>query len=221
MTLQMEGTDTYSQSEEKEWKDDFVSDELCLGWYRKSECTPRSIATKTYITVDTTVRKDSSSTARPGYLTLHSGPYTLSLPTSPTLFLRKQKHWPVVWETEVDFQPKISRVEAGTTVWWNYTCFASIGIRSPGLGDDKRRIVRFTPPANAGENKDQETSEEGSVKFIIDCTPTSYRLGFRERQTQNNDQWTWLGEVDTQVLTRNPEIGQPFTGMMMGLYSFG
>lgn len=173
------------------------------------------------IKIDTPVRQEFSLTDLPGHLTLHGGPYTLSTPTCPTLFLRKQTHWPVVWETELAFQPKIPRVEAGTVVWWNYTCFASIGVQSSGAVRENQRFIRFTPPANTGKVVDQKIANEGSVKFVIDCTPTSYRFGFRLVDGHDEDAWTWLGEVDTQILTRNPEVGQPFTGMMMGLYSFG
>jgi beta-xylosidase len=35
---------------------------------------------------------DYSLTERPNYLRLHGGPYNLSVPASPTMFLRKQTH---------------------------------------------------------------------------------------------------------------------------------
>ncbi|KAF1849569.1 glycoside hydrolase family 43 protein [Cucurbitaria berberidis CBS 394.84] len=205
VTLQMSGPNTYELNEDKRWRDDFTSDKLSLGWYRKN----------------TPVRQDFSLKARPGHLTLHGGPYTLSMPTAPTLFLRKQKHWPTVWETQLDFQPKIPRVEAGTVVWWNYTCFASIGVRSHQDAGQNKRVVRFTPPTNTGKLVEQDVSEKSEIKFIIDCTATNYRFGFQEVGALDGGRWTWLGDVDTQVLTRSPEIGQPFTGMMLGLYSFG
>lgn len=55
----------------------------------------------------------------------------------------------------------------------------------------------------------------------MESTETSYRFGFRMVGESESAQWTWLGDVDTQVLTRNPEVGQPFTGMMFGVYSCG
>jgi hypothetical protein len=119
-----------------------------------------------------------------------------------------------MWTTELDFQPNVSQVEAGTVVWWNYTCYASIGI---ALNNQKQRIVRFTSPDK--EVTEMTISVTGEVKFIIDSTTTSYRFGYQELGSGKNTQW--LGEVDTEVMTRNPDIGQPFTGMMMGLYSFG
>ena len=161
-------------------------------------------------------------TARPDELTLYGGPYTLSMPTCPTLFLRKQKHWPVVWETKLDFQPEVARVEAGTVVWWNYTCYASIGITLVTRDGQLHRAIRLSGPGM--EAKEEVISERGAVKLTIESTATSYRLGFwgvtPETQRKGED-WTWLGEIDTQVITRGPEVGQPFTGMMMGLYSFG
>lgn len=161
-------------------------------------------------------------TARPDELTLYGGPYTLSMPTCPTLFLRKQKHWPVVWETQLDFQPEVPRVEAGTVVWWNYTCYASIGVTLVNRDGRLQRAIRLSGPGM--EAKEAFISERGAVRLIIESTATTYRLGFEEvnQDTQQKSQdWTWLEEIDTQVMTKSPEVGQPFTGMMMGLYSFG
>jgi beta-xylosidase len=137
------------------------------------------------------------------------------MPACPTLVLRKQRHWPVTWETQLEFHPKTSQVEAGTVVWWNYTCYASIGI---ALNIQKQRIVRFTSPD--GEVVEQAIEEKGDVKFIIESTATSYRFRYYETGIRNS-MLQMLGDVNTEVMTRNPEIGQPFTGMMMGLYSFG
>jgi beta-xylosidase len=205
VTLQMAGPNMYNLLEDKRWKDGFTSNELSIGWYRKN----------------TPVKKDYSLTDRLGHLTLHGGPYTLSMPTSPTLLLRKQRHRPVTWETRLDFQPKVPRVEAGTVVWWNYLCFASIGIRLQERAGHFQRVVRFTPPANTGNPAEQVISETGEVTFVIDCTEQSYCFGFKAVDAWDDQEWTWLGEVDTQVMTRNPEIGQPFTGMLLGVYSFG
>lgn len=159
-------------------------------------------------------------TARNGHLTLFGSPYPLSMPACPTLFLRKQRHWPVTWETQLDFLPQTALDEAGTVVYWNHTCFASIGIRARVHGDKLQRIVRFSPPANAEEVVDHEISDNGEVKFLVDCTPTHYRFAFKEAK-EELEEWKWLGEVDTQVMTRNPDVGAPFTGMMFGLYSYG
>jgi beta-xylosidase len=160
--------------------------------------------------------------ARPDELTLYGGPYTLSMPACPTLFLRKQKHWPVVWETQLDFQPDALRVEAGTVVWWNHTCYASIGITLVERGAQLQRAVRLTDPDM--EVKEAIIPEQGAVKLVIESTVTSYRLGYRvinDETHQTTEDWTWLGEIETQIMTRTPKVGAPFTGMMMGLYSFG
>jgi len=106
-------------------------------------------------------------------------------------------------------------------VWWNYTCFASIGIALQQDGGHHQRIVRFTPPSNHGQAVEKVISVEGAVILVIESTATNYRLGFREAQDKTREDCSWLGEIDTQIMTRSPEIGQPFTGIMMGLYSFG
>jgi beta-xylosidase len=173
---------------------------------------------RTDVATDTPVRKDYSLTVQPGLLTLNGGPYTLSSPICPTLFLRKQRHWPVIWETKLDFQPEVPRVEAGTVVWWNYTCYASIGIALRQHDSQSQRIVRFTSPD--AEVLEEVISEKGEVKFVVESTPIIYRFGYHDT-ADGKTALQWLGEVDTEVMTRNPEIGQPFTGMMMGLYAFG
>ncbi|OAL55251.1 beta-xylosidase [Pyrenochaeta sp. DS3sAY3a] len=208
VALQMTGPNVYVLDEKKGWKADFSGEELGLGWYRKN----------------TPITKDYSLTAAPGTLTLYGGPYTLSTPASPTLFLRKQTHWPVTWETQLAFHPASPRVEAGTVVYWNYLCFASIGIRACETSSSQNtRIVRFTPPANTEPAVESSIPATGDVKLVVESTETRYRFGFRvlgERESES-EQWTWLGDVDTRVLTRNPEVGQPFTGMMFGVYSCG
>jgi beta-xylosidase len=136
--------------------------------------------------------------------------------------LRKQKHWPVTWETQLDFQPEVPRVEAGTVVWWNYTCHASIGITLRQHDNQIQRVIRFTSPDS--EIKEEVIPDKAVMKLVVDCTATSYRFGYQEATSMrsgDDGKWTWLGEVDTEIMTRNPEVGQPFTGMMMGLYSFG
>tara|TARA_R110002003_G_scaffold2616_3_gene24510 strand:+ start:19239 stop:19577 length:339 start_codon:yes stop_codon:yes gene_type:complete len=95
-----------------------------------------------------------------------------------------------------------------------------MGIRLQNDGPHSKRVVRFTPPTNAGEVVHATIPDNGEVKMTVDCTATCYRFGYRVVGDANED-WTWIAEVDTQVLTRNPEIGQPFTGMMLGLYAFG
>ena len=108
-------------------------------------------------------------------------------------------------------------MEVGTVVWWNYICYASIGITLRQRDKQSQRRVRFTSPD--GEVTKKVISEKGEVKFVIDSTPSSYRLGYLE-VSENKGELTWLGVGDTEVMTRNPDTGQPFTGMMMGLYSF-
>jgi beta-xylosidase len=160
-------------------------------------------------------------TARDDCLTLNGGPYTLSMPACPTLFLRKQRHWPVVWETQLDFQPDVPRVEAGTVLWWNHTCYASIGIALADRDGQQQRVVRLTRPNM--DAVEEAIPEKGELKLVIDSTATCYRFGYRHTDdgTQQKTEWAWLGDIDTQVMTRNPPVGQPFTGMMMGLYAYG
>lgn len=63
-----------------------------------------------------------------------------------------------------------------------------------------------------------------TVQFVVDCTKTSYKFGFVELSQAAKDgssNLQWIGEVGTDVMTADPPVGAPFTGMMLGLYAFG
>lgn len=71
------------------------------------------------------------------------------------------------------------------------------------------------------------TSTDADVELFIDCQLCSYRLGFRElvssiqAEDEKDESTTWVAEVSTETMTREPRLGAPFTGMMLGLYAFG
>ncbi|PKY04951.1 putative glycosyl hydrolase [Aspergillus campestris IBT 28561] len=189
------------------WRDNFDTPTLQLGWYRKN--TP--ICTAEY-----------SLTERPGHLRLHGGPYNLSVPASPTLFLRKQTHRMCTWTTSLSFHPTSSSTEAGTVLWWNYFTYSSLGIRRAA---DGRRIVRLRPADGQHIDRVLEgTSEGGNVQLIIECGD-HYRFGFREESPDAHRgpeaPINWIGEVSNTAMTVSPPVGMAFTGMMLGLYAFG
>lgn len=163
------------------------------------------------------MRTDYSLTERANHLRLHGGPYNLSVPSCPTLFLRKQIHHYCTWETKLSFSPQSQHTEAGTVVWWNYFTYSSIGIRlSPTK--EGARIVRFRPAE--GEVIDRELrSAVSDVVFFIECGD-QYRFGFKEVNGTSSET-QWIGEVQNSTMTQSPPVGAPFTGMMLGLYAFG
>ncbi|KAL4877630.1 glycosyl hydrolase [Aspergillus karnatakaensis] len=179
------------------WRDDFHETELQLGWYRKN--TPKKI--------------DYSLTERPGFLRLYGSANPLSVPVSPTMFLRKQTHRFISWSTELSFAPTSRYTEAGTVVWWDYYTFSRIGIR---LDNDGRRIVQFSSADGNVEVKHLR-SQLAEVTLFIDCGD-EYRFGYVE---ESLNEIAWLGSVPNAVMTRPPPVGRPFTGMMLGVYAFG
>ncbi|GIJ91269.1 hypothetical protein Asppvi_010234 [Aspergillus pseudoviridinutans] len=181
------------------WRDDFSDPKLQLGWYRKN----------------TPVKIDYSLTERPNHLRLHGGPYNLSSSACPTLFLRKQTSHHCTWETRLSFLPSSIHVEAGTVVYWNYFTNSSIGIR---LSTEGKRIVRFRPAE--GAIVDREVGPSSDLFFLIECGD-KYRFGFKEVIETGESPTQWIGEVANSVMTRAPPVGAPFTGMMLGLYSYG
>ncbi|KAE8376020.1 glycosyl hydrolase [Aspergillus bertholletiae] len=200
ITLQCENPHLYEYQYPVAWKDDFSSSELQLGWYRKN----------------TPTRIDYSLIERPNHLRLYGGPYNLSVPSCPTLFLRKQMHRYSTWETQLSFRPQSPHTEAGAVVWWNYFTYSSIGIRLSPTGGT--RILRFRPAE--GEVIDRKLeSTVSDVVLLIECGD-QYRFGFREMNGANCKS-QWIGEVQNSVMTQSPPIGAPFTGMMLGLYAFG
>lgn len=169
---------------------------------------------------DTPIKVDFALRTVPNRLELYGGPWDLSVPAAPTMFLRKQTRRRTLWSTQLDFQPESTRTEAGTVVWWNYLTYSSIGIRRDPSGS---RVVRFRP----AEGKDIMTrlqTQELDVYLVVDCQDLCYRFGFQEMETSSADcvnDITWVGSISTDIMTRDPEVGAAFTGMMMGLYAFG
>lgn len=161
--------------------------------------------------IDTPFVTDYSLTERPNYLRLHGGPYNLSVPASPTMFLRKQTHHFCRWETRLSFEPTVAETEAGTVVWLNYFTYSSIGIRKDGKG----RFIRFRP--SKGDTVEHRLDTQTAVTLSVDCG-TEYRFGYREG-TQPNVHW--IGSVSNIAATAAPPVGANFTGMMLGLYAFG
>jgi beta-xylosidase len=165
---------------------------------------------------------DFKLTGTPPHLELFGGPWNLSTPAAPTMFLRKQTTRQTLWKTQLDYQPDSLRTEAGTVLWWNYFTYSSIGIRR---SSSRSRFIRYRPAS--GEVVDiQLRTMEAEVLLLIDCHDLEYRLGFVElhdetSEVSSKEIATWVGSVSTDIMTRDPEVGAAFTGMMLGLYAFG
>ncbi|KAJ5169245.1 uncharacterized protein N7482_004839 [Penicillium canariense] len=190
ITLQSNGPGLYQHDIPVLWKDDFSSPKLQL---------------------DTPLSVDYSLTERPNHLRLYGGPYTLSVPACPTMFLRKQIHRFCTWETNLSFYPSSEHTEAGAVVWWNYFTYTSLAIRRQG----NRRVIRFRP--SEGDMNENTLKLTGDVVLMIECG-YEYRFGYRD---SSSSQTVWIGTVTNQVTTKGPPVGAPFTGMMLGLYAFG
>jgi beta-xylosidase len=161
--------------------------------------------------IDTPFVNDYSLTEQPNHLRLYGGPYNLSVPASPTMFLRKQTHRHCRWETMLSFQPTAEETEAGTVVWLNYFTYSSMGIRK----DSKGRFIRFRP--SEGDVVEHRLDTNTAVTLTIDCG-TEYRFGYHEGTESDIH---WIGSVSNSVATAAPPVGANFTGMMLGLYAFG
>ena len=161
--------------------------------------------------LDTPFVKDYSLTECPNHLRLYGGPYNLSVPASPTMFLRKQTHQICTWETELFFQPTVDETEAGTVVWLNYFTYSSIGVRK----DSKGRFIRFRP--SEGDIVEHRLDFKTAVTLTVDCG-SEYRFGYREGTESDIH---WIASVSNSAATAAPPVGANFTGMMLGVYAFG
>lgn len=185
--------------------------------------------------IDTPKKRDYSLIERPNCLRLHGGPYKLSDPACPTLFLRKQSERFCTWDTRLSFTPSSPYTEAGTVVWMDYFTYSTIGVRLKGSNNNDtndapeekilRRIIRFTPPigSGAGMIEHELKSLNSDIILRISCGD-GYQFSFREivnSDTKTQEQLQCVGEVANEVMTRPPPIGLQFTGVMLGLYAFG
>ncbi|CAI7643436.1 unnamed protein product [Penicillium glandicola] len=195
ITLKSHGPGLYQFHTPVSWRDEFSNPQMRVGWYRKN----------------TPFVNDYSLTERLNHLRLHGGPYDLSVPASPTMFLRKQTHRHCTWETKLSFQPTEVEAEAGTVVWLNYFTYSSLGIRK----DNKGRFIRFRP--SEGDIVEHRLDTETDVILTVECG-TEYRFGCRE-DTESDVHW--IGSVSNSAATAPPPVGANFTGIMLGLYAFG
>ncbi|CAG8954650.1 hypothetical protein HYFRA_00004571 [Hymenoscyphus fraxineus] len=207
IALQSSAPGLYHYEKPVAWRDDFSGAELGLGWYRKN--TPMKV--------------DYSLSEKPGVLRLLGSPYTLSIPTCPTLFLRKQTARNGTWSTRLSFHPTSSNTESGAVLWWNYFTYSSIGIRlSPS--ESAQRVIRFRP-ASGEDVTVPLTSKVSTVEFFIHSSDEKYEFGFHELSSDKHiddaEGVRWMGEVTTEDMTVDPPVGALFTGMMFGLYAFG
>jgi beta-xylosidase len=161
--------------------------------------------------LDTPFSVDYSLAERPNHLRLYGGPYTLSVPASPTMFLRKQTHRFCTWETKLSFQPTSEHTEAGTVLWWNYFTHSSLGIRKR----DDQRIIRFKP--SEGDVIEATLQPTRDIILVVECG-NEYRFGYRD---PSSEETIWIGSVANYVVTKAPPVGAPFTGMICMKFSEG
>lgn len=211
------------------WRDDFSDPVLGLGWYRKSTSVflfpSSSSCTSDAGFIDTPEKLDHAITSNPSRLRLYGGPYNLSVPASPTMFLRKQTSRCCVWETKISFHPMTEHEEAGSVLWWNYLTYSSIGIRKARSRDGMNpaptaRMIHFR--SARGDTVSRLLEQPDSDVFLYIRCGKKYEFGFRELVGPGDEDGPiqWLGEASNEVMTSPPSAGLAFSGMMFGLYAF-
>ena len=207
LSLKTAASGTYMYDQPRKWHDNFKGSKLQLGWYRKN--TPLK------------PESEISLTERPGYLRIHAGPNKLSSPSPPSAIFRKLLHLEGVWKARVAFFPDKARTEAGTVAYWNYFTYCSIGV---GCNSEGARQIVFTSSSG-----DRSIAAVASPKAEIDLVTTigahTLQFGFQEvhpnaERVSADSGIHWLGEVKSETLTRSPLVGNPFTGLLLGLYAF-
>jgi hypothetical protein len=129
------------------------------------------------------------------------------------MWLRKQTYREVVFEARVDFCPESMHVEAGVIVWWNYTCLSSLGIRRSEEG----RVVVYS----GADGVRRTSSLKSSASEVILTVICGDQYEFLYHEVDEAAERRTVGSVSNAVMTRDPEVGAPFTGMMLGLYAYG
>ncbi|KAL4876696.1 glycosyl hydrolase [Aspergillus karnatakaensis] len=222
ITLHNDTPSLYTYDTPLSFRDDFKTEKLQLGWYRKN----------------TPPKKDYTLLPEKGILRLHGAPYTLSTPACPTLFLRKQTHRFGLWETRLSFLPNSGNVEAASVVYLNYYTWVSVGVRldpDSAAAEGGKRVIRFTTSNIESDAKAPPKTKDfplgtvdGDVVLLIEMGDR-YRFGFREVTNDDseeagnaNGKVNWVGEVSNRAIVNAPlPIGAPFTGVMLGVYSGG
>jgi hypothetical protein len=95
--------------------------------------------------------------------------------------------------------------------------------------EDGKRTIRFTPSNLGPGHEPIDIPLSGSTSDVIlrvGCGD-GYRFGFKEVEAEDREdgqdgEVQWIQEVGNKSLVEAPlPVGAPFTGMMLGLYSFG
>ncbi|KAH7346824.1 hypothetical protein BKA65DRAFT_537416 [Rhexocercosporidium sp. MPI-PUGE-AT-0058] len=142
---------------------------------------------------NTPLKKGWSLTERPGWLTIHGGCYDLKSPEAPTMLLRRQTAFEQVFSVVLDFKPKKA-------------------------GGEKAVIFKIpTDVSDEFEEHLHTLEHDGPVALEIKATKMAYFVSIKNSRSGN---MATEVIVESKFMTKTPPVGQPFLGVMFGLYAF-
>ncbi|KAM0205801.1 hypothetical protein ACHAPA_009189 [Fusarium lateritium] len=207
ITLETAGRDLITSASKPglhAWSADLSRDTLELGWYQKN----------------TPIKQSYSLTERPDVLRLYGNCYDLTSPECPAMLLRKQTSYNQIFRAKMDFKPTVRGYEAGVVLWWSQYSYASLGVVATQCDDGKleSKIGYKGATGKAGEfvTSTVDFSSLDSVEFTIRAYATKYELSLTAGGKKSE-----VFTVEANTMTVMPPVGGCFTGVMLGIYSFG
>ncbi|WWD01008.1 hypothetical protein V866_007946 [Kwoniella sp. B9012] len=187
------------------WTDEFDQDKLDMSWYH----------------LRTPVKQIYSLSNSPGALTLWGNAFCIQDVEAAAMLLQKQVSLRGLWSTSLDFEPRSSNEEAGTTIFWSCYAYAALVVRQgeqPGTREIQMRWICEESEDVKTLTKSLPLPSSGPVTLFIEARPNSYSLAF---QAQGSLDSTKLGQVSTAVLERRRLFDSPYTGPHFGLFAQG
>ncbi|KAM0194777.1 hypothetical protein ACHAPI_006780 [Fusarium lateritium] len=170
--------------------------------------------------LDTPIKQSYSLTERPDVLRLYGNCYDLTSPECPAMLLRKQTSYNQIFRAKMDFKPTVRGYEAGVVLWWSQYSYASLGVVATQCDDGKleSKIGYKGATGKAGEfvTSTVDFSSLDSVEFTIRAYATKYELSLTAGGKKSE-----VFTVEANTMTVMPPVGGCFTGVMLGIYSFG
>lgn len=186
---------------EPDARDDFDSPRLAPTWSFVRNPAPR----------------DTSLSARRGFLRLVGSPVTLDDVASPAAVLRRQAHFHVTMRASLDFTPARANEEAGVTLRGNEAFRYDLAVRLGAMG---REVVLRRRLAGRSRIVARQALAPGPVELRIDATAASYTFAAGPPGKARA-----LGSLPTRSLSAESITaagkGHCFTGVFVGPYATG
>lgn len=149
---------------------------------------------------------------RPGFLRLKGAAGTIAEEVSPTFLGRRQRHFQVIAETRVDFEPQVDGEEAGLTSYMNHKHHYEIAVT---MEDGVKKLIFRRQIGTLVKIENEVAVKEGPVRLSVDIDKYWYRFSY----AQDDEELKSFGKGEVQYLST--EVGGAFTGVYLAMYATG